>query len=91
MKKIRREYYLGNLDKETLDQYNWEPFELKVGNKANVDLYLESDDELILLLDRKIYYEECIYVCETIMKELHSRTFQLKEYLTHSRFMSGGY
>jgi hypothetical protein len=91
MKKIRREYYLGNLDKETLDENNWEQFDLKIGTKGNIDLYLESDDHLIKLLEKKAYYEECIFICESILKELHSRTFQLKEYCTHQRFLQGSY
>lgn len=91
MKKIRREYYLGNLDKETLDEFGWEPFDLKVGNKANIELYLESDDILIKLQEKRIYHEECVYICESILKELHSRTFQIKDFLTHSRFMAGSY
>ena len=57
MKKIRREYYLGNLDKETLDQYNWEQFDLKIGTKGNIEYYLEADDYLIKLLEKKAYYD----------------------------------
>jgi hypothetical protein len=91
MKKIRREYYLGNLDKETLDQYKWEQFDLKIGTKGNIEYYLEADDYLIKLLEKKAYYDECCYICETILKELHSRTFQLKEYCTHVRFLAGSY
>ena len=91
MKKIRREYYLGNLDKETLDEYEWEQFDLKIGTKGNVDYYLESDDNLIKLLQKKIYHDECVSVCESIVKELNSRTWQLREYLTHTRFLNGSY
>lgn len=91
MKKLRREYYLGNLDKETLDEYGWEQFDLKIGNKANIDLYIESDDFLIRLSEKKIYHDECVSICEMIIKELNSRTFQLREYLQHTRFLNGAY
>lgn len=91
MKKIRREYYSGSLDKDTLDHYQWEQFDLKVGNKSNIDLYLESDDYLIKLLEKRAYHEECVNICESILKELHSRTFQLKEFCAHHRFLSGSY
>lgn len=91
MKKIRREYFLGQLAKETLDEYKWEQFDLKVGSKGNIDYYLEADDVLIKILEKKTYYDECIFICESIMKELHSRTFQLKEYCTHHRFLEGSY
>jgi len=91
MKKIRREYYLGNLDKETLDEYNWEQFDLKIGTKGNIEYYLEADDILIKILQKKVYYDECVSIAETILKELHSRTFQLKEFCTHQRFLAGSY
>ena len=91
MKKIRREYFLGNLDKETLDEYNWEQFDLKIGTKGNIDFYLEADEILIRYLEKKAYYDECVLLCESILKELHSRTFQLKEFCTHQRFLAGSY
>lgn len=91
MKKVRREYYLGNLAKETLDEYGWDQFDLKIGTKGNIDTYLEADDFLIKILEKKAYYEECVFICEAIIKELHSRTFQLKEYCTHQRFLQGAY
>ena len=91
MKKIRREYFLGNLDKETLDEYKWEQFDLKIGTKGNIEYYLDADELLIKFLEKKAYYDECILLCESILKELHSRTFQLKEFCTHQRFLSGSY
>ena len=89
MKKIRKEYYLGNLDRETLEEYKWEQFDLKIGTKGNIDLYLESDDYLIRLLEKKAYYDECIFICEAIIKELNNRTWQLREYMSHTRFLAG--
>lgn len=91
MKKLRKEYFLGNLDKETLDEYGWEQFDYKIGTKSDIDLYLDSDDCLIKLLEKRVYHEECVSICELIIKELHSRTFQIKEYLAHTRFLSGSY
>ena len=91
MKKLRKEYFLGNLDKETLDEYGWEQFDYKIGTKSDIDLYLDSDDYLIKLLEKRVYHEECVSICEMIIKELHSRTFQIKEYLAHTRFLAGAY
>ena len=89
MKKIRREYYLGNLDKESLDEYGWEQFDLKIGTKGNIEVYLEADDHLLKLLEKKAYYDECILICESILKELNNRTWQLREYMTYQRFLAG--
>lgn len=89
MKKIRREYYLGNLPKESLDEYGWEQFDLKIGSKGNIDYYLEADDLLIKLLEKKAYYDECVYICESIIKELSARTWQLREYMQYTKFLAG--
>ena len=91
MKKIRREYYLGSLDKETLDHYNWPQFDLKVGNKANIDMYLDSDEYLINYLEKKCYYDEGVDICESILKQLHAMSFSLKSYLDHTRFLAGSH
>jgi len=90
MKKIRKEYFSGTLDKETLDEYGWDQFELRIGTKGNIDLYLDSDDILIKLLEKKVYHDECVFVCEMILKELGSRTYALREWLQHERFLAGG-
>lgn len=91
MKKIRKEYYLGNLDNTTLKEYGWPQFDLKIGTKSSIDIWLDADEYLIKLLEKRAYHEECASISESIMKELHSRTFQLKEFLTHTRFNAGSY
>jgi hypothetical protein len=40
-------------------------------------------------LANKILHEEIVDVCQSILKELHSRTFQLKEFITWERFIQG--
>ena len=55
MKNIRTEYYLGHLDKETLDQYGWDQFDLRVGTKNNIERYIVSDEILIKLLQKKLF------------------------------------
>lgn len=89
MKKIRREYYLGALDRETLEEFGWDQFDLKIGTKGNIEYYLDSDSILIKILEKKSYYDECVSLCEGILKEISSRTFQLREFLIHTRYENG--
>jgi len=86
-KRIKWEYYTGKLTQEQLKEYGWEPFQYTL--KSDVSLYLESDRDLIKLLEKKIYHEEVVSVVESIMKELHSRTFQLKDFISWERFIGG--
>lgn len=89
MRKIKEEYYNGSLSKEELEEYGWEPFLLNVKTKQGVERYIESDSELIRLLEKKMYHDEAISVCESILQELKSRTFQLKDYISWERFIGG--
>lgn len=89
MKKIRREYFLGALDEETLNSYGWEQFDLRIGTKQNIDMYLESDSILIKLLEKKAYHDEVVFVCESILKELQNRTWQIREFINWQRFTNG--
>jgi hypothetical protein len=86
-RRIRYEYYSGRLSEEELEQYNLQPFRFLL--KQDIDIYLDSDELLIKILDKKIYYEEIVSLCESIIKELGARTFQLNGYLKHIEFLGG--
>lgn len=88
MKIVRTEYYLGQLDQETLEEYNWEQFDLHV-TKSGVEKYINSDEILIKLLQKKIYHDQIISTCESILNELKSRTWQLKTMVDYEKFLSG--
>jgi len=87
-KTIKTEYYLGHLDQETLEKYGWDQFDIKV-SKGGVDRYLNSDEQLIKLLQKKSYHEQAISICESILKELSNRTWQLKVHVDYMKFLSG--
>jgi hypothetical protein len=87
MKKIKWMYYNGKLDQEELDKYGWEPFRFTL--KSDISVYIEADDDLNKYLRKKAYHEEAASFCTNVMKELNNRTWQIKEYLTHDRFISG--
>ena len=87
MRKVKWEYYTGKLSKEELEQYGWEPFQFTL--KSDISTYLESDTDLIKLLEKKIYHEESVSVVEAIMSELKQRTWQLRDFITWERFIGG--
>jgi hypothetical protein len=87
MKKIKWEYYTGKMSREDLEQYGWEPFQFTL--KSDITTYLEADSDLIKLLEKKTYHEEVVSVIESIMQELKSRTFQLKDFISWEKFIGG--
>jgi len=86
-KRLRWEYYSGKLSEEQLKELNWEPFQFTL--KSDISIYMDSDDVLSKILLRKSYHDEAASYCEAILKELNNRTWQLREHMTHERFIHG--
>lgn len=87
MKKIKWEYYTGKMDDEALAKYGWEPFPFVL--KSDITTYLDSDEDLNKYLAQKRMHEEIVTVCESIMKELNSRTYQLRGFIEYEKFIQG--
>lgn len=87
MKKLKWEYYTGKMDDARLKEYGWEPFPFVL--KSEIATYLDSDDDLSKLLATKIMHDEIVDVCQSILKELNSRTFQLRDFIAWERFIQG--
>lgn len=88
-RKLKWEYYTGKLngDKATLEKYGWEPFMFTL--KSEVPSYLEADKDLQGILVAKHLHEEIVEVCSSILKELNSRTYQIRDYIVWTKFQSG--
>lgn len=86
-KKLKWEYYTGKLDEDDLKKYGWEPFPFTL--KTDISTYMESDSDIIKTLRIKCRYDECVCAIESIMSELKSRTFQLRDYIAWERFIGG--
>ena len=87
MKKLKWEYYTGKLDDDELKKYGWEPFPFVL--KSDVSTYMESDDDLNNYSAQKIIHNEIVEASETILKELHSRTYQLRAWIDWEKFIQG--
>jgi alpha-galactosidase/6-phospho-beta-glucosidase family protein len=87
MRKLKWEYYTGKMDEDTLKKYNWEPFQFTL--KSEIQTYLESDDDLQKIEANRKINEEIVEVCTAILKELNSRTFQLRDFISWEKFIQG--
>ena len=87
MKKLKWEYYTGKLDDDDLKKHGWEPFPFVL--KSDITTYLESDEDLNKYLASKILHDEIVDVCGTILKELNSRTYQLRSFIDWEKFIQG--
>lgn len=87
MRKLKWEYYTGKLDDDELKKYGWEPFPYVL--KAELNTYLESDEDINRQLAAKLMHDEIVDVCQSIMKELNSRTYQLRAVIDWEKFIQG--
>lgn len=87
MKRLKWEYYTGKLDNDDLKKYGWEPFPFVL--KSDITTYMESDEDMNKYLAQKRMYEEIVETCQAIMKELNSRTFQLRSFIDWEKFIQG--
>ena len=87
MKKIKWEYYTGKLDDDDLKKYGWEPFPFVL--KSDINTYFDADEDLNRLVAQKMLHEEIVEVCNSILKELNSRTYQLRSFIDWEKFIQG--
>tara|TARA_Y100000004_G_C8942664_1_gene424816 strand:+ start:1235 stop:1669 length:435 start_codon:yes stop_codon:yes gene_type:complete len=88
MLRIRWEYYSGKMSKDDLDEYGWEPFELKI-LKPDLSIYLDSDDFLVKLKNKVAYQKEKIDYLESVLKSLNNRNWIIRNAIEWRKFMSG--
>jgi hypothetical protein len=89
MKKLKFEYYNGDLNNpEDLAEHNLEPFTRKV-IRQDIPMWIDADKQLTDILLKKAMHQEIAEAATSILKELHSRTFQIKGIMEWERFSGG--
>lgn len=88
LRRLKWEYYLGKLDQETLDEKGWQPFGLKI-LRTDIDVYLESDKDLLCLEARIHYLKEKVKYLESILQAIGRRGWDIKSAIEWKKFMSG--
>ena len=86
--KLKTEYYKGELDIEELKEYGWSPQPLKI-LRQDIPTYLESDDDVINLSLKIGLQEAVVEYLESIIRQINSRNFYLKNIIDWERFRTG--
>jgi len=89
LKRIKWKYFRGELSKQELDSLGWEQYLGTTPLNNQMADYLDSDDDIIKLDDKIEYVKACLYQCESIMKSLNSRTWDIKNHIEWSKFTNG--
>jgi hypothetical protein len=88
VKKTLLEYYLGELDKEELEELGRDQFYKKL-LKNETDTYIESDDLYIETTLKVAMQQEKVDYLERVIKSLDSRGFAIKNAIDFMKFTMG--
>ena len=75
--KLYKEKWLYYNGKAPASVYAEKPFDLKV-LKGDIDMFIDSDDEVCRAKQKIDYLETCINSIDRILKEIHNRGFAIK-------------
>lgn len=82
----RHQYYSGRADPEV---YVENPFPKKVRDKSDMERYLDADEKLSKIILKIDYYEVMLKYIEDILKQIHNRSYQIKNSIDYMAFQSG--
>jgi antirestriction protein len=85
IKKEKWQYYTGKADPEV---YIEKPFDHKV-LRQDVDKYMDSDEDLIKVLNKIDYFQVMLNYLDSILKSINNRTFQIKNSIEWQKFIRG--
>ena len=85
LKRQKWEYYTGKSDASV---YQEKPFDLKI-LKADVHIYMDSDEELQKADQKEAYLRQVVNYLEQLLRSINTRNFIIKNAIDWARFTSG--
>lgn len=89
LRRVKWRYFRGELSREELENLGWEQYLGPQPLKNEMQEYLDSDPDIIKIVDKIEYIKACLYQCEFIMKSLNSRTWDIKNAVEWTKFTNG--
>lgn len=89
LRQLKFRYYRGELTKEELQKYEWEQWQGIKPLKNEMEEILEGDNDLAESLLKMEYYESIISYLESIMTQIKSRDWQIRNSIEWKKFISG--
>ena len=84
----KKDYFSGRMTAEEMESLDWEPIQLKL-LKADIDTYIEADDDVIESSKIIALAEEKVGYLESIVKSLSNRGYLIKNAIDWKRFTEG--
>ena len=85
MYREKWEYYGGKADAKV---YASKPFDIKV-MKTDLQMYIQSDDDILRLQNKMGYYESCVDYCKGVIKSIDNRGWDIRNATDWKKFEAG--
>lgn len=85
----KSKYYKGEMSKEELEDLEWTQYLGPKLLKTDVSNMIETDDDVIRILDKIEYLKTVIYQLEQILKSLASRSFDIRNSIEWLKYTNG--
>lgn len=89
LRKNKFRYYRGELSRDELTNLGWLQWQGVKPLKNEMDEFLSGDTELNTIKVRLDYLETMIYTLESIMGQIKSREWQIKNGIEWKKFLAG--
>jgi hypothetical protein len=89
LRKNKFRYYRGELSRDELTDLGWAQWQGVKPLKNEMDEFLTGDDDLNKIKMRIEYLEIMVYTLESIMGQIKSREWQIKNGIEWKKFLAG--
>jgi len=90
LRKLKNRYYRGEMTREELTEQGWEQYLNNRPLKNEMDDVIQTDEDMIIMVDKIEYLKTVIYQLEQIIKSINSRTWDIKSSIDWAKFTNGG-
>ena len=89
MKRLIKEKWLYYKGKAPSSVYKEMPFDFKLTTKEEINMFIESDDDIIKLQYRIDYIEQILLYLDSVLRMISNRNFQIKNAIDWEKFKNG--
>ena len=89
MKRLIKEKWLDYKGKAPSSVYKEMPFDFKLTTKEEINMFIESDDDIMKLQYRIDYIEQTLLYLDSVLRMINNRNFQIKNAIDWEKFKNG--
>ena len=89
IRELKTRYYNGELTKEELEEHNLKQYQGLKPLKSAMSEKLDGDSDVIRIQLKIQYIENAVYMLESILNQIKSRDWQIKNHIDFVKFQAG--